>query len=285
MSGECRFSGVSPTKSSARSRGLFAIRVLGRGLASKSDVAEGVKLLYFCPVGRGGMADYARQQANAISELGVTVDLLTVPGFNEGQHPRFNRLPRLKERHATNEALSRVRRRITAARTILHNFKVLSKTISAGGYNHVLLGSFSEYLAPLWSGQFRRFVRSGVIFGAIVHDPVRDFELGPTWWHRLSIACAYSFLREAFVHEAIELDTIRNMPGLRTTVIPHGPYRFQKSTDTRDQARSKWKLPAEAKVMLSFGHIRDGKNLDLAIRAMADFPSLYLIVAGKEQSS
>ena len=37
--------------------------------------------------------------------------------------------------------------------------------------------------------------------------------------------------------------------------------------------------------MLSFGHIRDGKNLDLAIRAMADYPSLYLIVAGKEQSS
>ena len=129
MSRECRFSGVSPTKSSARSLGLFAIRVLGRGLASKSEVAEGVKLLYFCPVGRGGLADYARQQANAISELGVTVDLLTVPGFNEGQHARFNRLPRLKEPGVTNEALSRVRRRITAARTILHNFKVLSKTI------------------------------------------------------------------------------------------------------------------------------------------------------------
>ena len=244
-----------------------------------------MKLLYFCPVGQGGLADYARQQANAISELGVNVDLLTVPGFSEGQDARFNQLPRLKEPGVTNEALSRVRRRITAARTILHNFKVLSETIRAGDYKHVLLGSFSEYLAPLWSGRFRRCAKSGVIFGAVVHDPVRDFELGPTWWHRWSIARAYSFLREAFVHEPIALDTVRNMPGLRTTVIPHGPYRFQKPTDTRDQARSKWKLPAEAKVMLSFGHIRDGKNLDLAIRAMADYPSLYLIVAGKEQSS
>lgn len=249
------------------------------------ELAEDVKLLYFCPVSRGGLADYAREQANAISEFGVSVDLLTVPGFNEGQHARFSRLPRLKELGATNEALGRVRRRIAAVRTILHNFKVLSETISVGGYKHVLLGSFSEYLAPLWSDRFRRWAKSGVIFGAIVHDPVRDFELGPTWWHRWSIACAYSFLRETFVHEPIELDTVRNMPGLRTTVIPHGPYCFQKPTDTRDQARSKWKLPAEAKVMLSFGHIRDGKNLDLAIRAMADYPSLYLIVAGKGQSS
>src|SRR4029077_20034911 len=139
-------------------------------------------------------ADYARQQANAISEVGVVnVDLLTVPGFSEGQDARFNQLPRLRERGATNETLSRVRRRITSARTIMHNFELLSETIIAGSYKYVLLGSFSEYLAPFWSGRFRRFAKSGVIFGAVVHDPVRDFELGPTWWHRWSIACAYSF--------------------------------------------------------------------------------------------
>ena len=38
-------------------------------------------------------------------------------------------------------------------------------------------------------------------------------------------------------------------------------------------------------VLLSFGHIRDGKNLDLAIRTLTDFPSAWLVVAGKEQSS
>jgi hypothetical protein len=35
---------------------------------------------------------------------------------------------------------------------------------------------------------------------------------------------------------------------------------------------------------LSFGHIRDGKNLDLVIRALAHFPDAFLLVAGKEQS-
>lgn len=36
---------------------------------------------------------------------------------------------------------------------------------------------------------------------------------------------------------------------------------------------------------MSFGHIRDGKNLDLAIQALKEFPDSYLVVAGKEQSS
>jgi glycosyltransferase involved in cell wall biosynthesis len=49
--------------------------------------------------------------------------------------------------------------------------------------------------------------------------------------------------------------------------------------------RTHLNLPLDAKVMLAFGHIRDNKNLDLVIRAMVNFPDLYLIVAGKEQSS
>jgi glycosyltransferase involved in cell wall biosynthesis len=119
----------------------------------------------------------------------------------------------------------------------------------------------------------------------MVHDPVRDFIVGPRWWHRHSIAAAYSFLREAFVHEEIQLDTVRPMPSLRTTVIPHGPFRFPGPAESHEQVRKKWAVPQEAFIVLSFGHIRDGKNLDLMVRALPDLPSAYLVVAGKEQSS
>jgi glycosyltransferase involved in cell wall biosynthesis len=114
---------------------------------------------------------------------------------------------------------------------------------------------------------------------------VRDFVLGPFWWHRWSVACGYSFLKEAFVHEAIKLDTVRPMPQLRTTVIPQGIYHFPDRTQSREETRVSLNLPLDAKVMLAFGHIRDNKNLDLVIRAMVNFPDLYLLVAGKEQSS
>ena len=43
-------------------------------------------------------------------------------------------------------------------------------------------------------------------------------------------------------------------------------------------------IPADAKVLLSFGHIRDGKNLNLAISTLAQFPRVFLVVAGQEQS-
>ena len=48
--------------------------------------------------------------------------------------------------------------------------------------------------------------------------------------------------------------------------------------------REKFAIPDNTFVLLSFGHIRDSKNLDLAIRALQGLPSVYLVVAGKEQS-
>ncbi len=121
--------------------------------------------------------------------------------------------------------------------------------------------------------------------GAVVHDPVRDFIVGPLWWHRRSVADAYSFLREAFVHESIVLDTVRPVPHLRTTVIPHGPFHFPDAALSREAARRHWGVPEKAELWLSFGHIRDGKNLDLVLQVLAETPEAYLLVAGKEQSS
>ena len=180
---------------------------------------------------------------------------------------------------------TRLARKLSWAKCLFGNFRSLREEIKNGGYNRVLLESYSEYLAPFWAGQFRSLARAGVKFGAIVHDPVRDYMVGPPWWHRRSIAAAYSFLREAFVHEEIRLDTVRPMPALHTTVIPHGPYQFPKAGESRGQMRKKWSIPEDAFVLLSFGHIRDGKNLDLAIQALRGLPRVFLVVAGKEQSS
>ncbi|MEI9864589.1 MAG: hypothetical protein WDN00_08560 [Limisphaerales bacterium] len=130
-------------------------------------------------------------------------------------------------------------------------------------------------------GKLRRLARQGTVFGAIVHDPVRHAVIGPLWWHRWSIAEGYSFLREDFVHEPVVLDTIRPQPQLRTTVIPHGMFAVTPATKTAGQMRKELNIPADATVLLSFGHIKDYKNLDLAIRVLAKLPDVYLIVAEK----
>jgi len=240
------------------------------------------RLLYFSPAVSGGLADYAREQANALAGMGIEVDVVSSHAFPIRNGDAFSLCPKLTEMPPRE---SRFFARLDGVRRILSHYNQLARLVEAGDYRQVLLGSYAEYLAPLWAGPFRRLARCGVVWGAVVHDPVRDFVMGPRWWHRRSVADAYSFLREAFVHEPITLDTVRPMPQLRTTVIPHGLFAFPPATATREQYRRELGISQTAQVWLSFGHVRDGKNLDLVIRALARFPGAFLIVAGKEQSS
>jgi glycosyltransferase involved in cell wall biosynthesis len=240
------------------------------------------KLLYFSSSAVGGLADYAHEQANALAQVGVEVEMLTTTEHSRTPDAKYKVCAALV--HSGSRPRPRIIQRLASARCIIKNFKMLDRQIREKGYKAVLLGSYSEYLAPLWSKSLHTLADSGVVFGAVCHDPVRDYVVGPLWWHRRSIAAGYSFLREAFVHEQIELDTVRPMPRLKTTVIPHGPYRFPEPNRSRAQVRRDWGVPGDAPVALSFGHIRDGKNLDLILRAMPDFARLHLVVAGKEQS-
>ncbi|MGA7931976.1 MAG: glycosyltransferase family 4 protein [Kovacikia sp.] len=244
-----------------------------------------MKLLYYAPASYGGIADYAHEQANALVELGIEVTLLCPPGYPIGKGEKYQIVQILQEIAHPNPGAHRWVKALHFIKTVLANFSRLADYIERQQFQSVLLGSYLEYFAPLWSGRLRQLASSGVVFGAVVHDPVRNFVVGPLWWHRWSIACGYSFLREAFVHYPIQLDTVQPMPHLRTTVIPHGTFQFPVAGRSRAATRRRLQLPADARVMLAFGHIRDNKNLDLIIQAMAQFPDVYLLVAGKEQSS
>jgi len=244
------------------------------------------RLLYFCPAVTGGIADYGREQAHALAQAGIEVLFQTSPGFHIRPGDAYQVLPRTGEKtEARSGTLLRWRSRLETARQILANARVLRDAIQETGCSHVLLAAYAEYLAPFWAGSLRQLARQGTVFGAIVHDPVRHSMVGPLWWHRWSVAEGYSFLREAFVHESVMLDTIRPQPQLCTTVIPHGIYAVAPATQSPGQMRVALKIPAGAKVLLSFGHIKDYKNLDLAIRTLVSLPDVYLVVAGKESGT
>ena len=242
------------------------------------------RLLYFSPAWSGGLADYAHEHAKALGRRGVDVTLLTSPDYKKDKTDLYKIKPILASTGAFKFPLALVRKIVLAA-DMLQNYAKLANIIREENFQYVLFSSYAEYLAPLWSNPLRQLAKQGVTFGAVVHDPVRGYVVGPLWWHRWSIACGYSFLNEAFVHEAIELDTEKPMPQLRTTVIPIGLYHFPKPQNSREKIRTELNIPKQAKVLLSFGHIRDGKNLDLALKAIANFPDVYLVVAGKVSAS
>lgn len=241
------------------------------------------RLLYFSPSHLGGAADCAHEQANALAAQGVAVELLCTPAWRVGRGEHYGVNPALSE--PQRSASSRWLKRIFLGKCLQHNVSVLAHRIGEGKFRHVLIGAFTEYLAPLWAWKLRQHAAKGVVFGAIIHDPVRDYQVGPAWWHRRSIAAAYSFLNHAFVHDFIKLDTVEPMPKLQTKVIPHGFLAFPPARLPRSKIREQLGLPAQARVLLSFGYIRDGKNLDLILKALVHFPDLHLLVAGSLSST
>lgn len=147
-----------------------------------------------------------------------------------------------------------------------------------------MLATWHEYFAPLWASSLRALSRKGIRFGAVIHDPVRDYVLGPAWWHRRSVREAYSFLDVAFTHGSLPPETCGSRRVVQVAQIPHGPYAVPEGNTNRANLRRELGIPVDAKVLLSFGHIRDGKNLDQVVSALPNLPDVHLVVAGRAQS-
>jgi glycosyltransferase involved in cell wall biosynthesis len=67
--------------------------------------------------------------------------------------------------------------------------------------------------------------------------------------------------------------------------VPHGLYEIRGAPPDRDSVRNSWGVRAGQKVFLAFGFVRDGKNLDIAIRALVQVPEAFLVVAGSVASA
>ena len=239
-------------------------------------------LLIFCTADHGGLADYAHAQAEALVACGHSVTLLAPSGFPfKSTCYQRHTLPNIKLRAFRFRWLQR----LATATNILLQHVALNHAIAATGTRWVLFTSYSEYLAPLWAWRLNRWTRRGLRFAAVVHDPVRDFVVGPRWWHRLSVSQGYSFLHVALVHSPIRLDVGSDRPPPRTVLIPHGPYIYPSPRQSVSETRRNLSIPPDATLMLSFGHIRDSKNLNLVLEAMTGVPQIWLLVAGPEATA
>ena len=204
-------------------------------------------LLYFCAASVGGIADYAHEQAKALAAEGAQVTLLCPKDYPHSADG-YQQLRQLSPHQPT---ASRWRSRTNVAKGIFWNFHLLYQAIKKGDFPKVLLATYSEYLAPIWAWRFRQLQKKGIHFSAIVHDPVRDYVVGPLWWHEKSIQAGYSFLTHGFVHHEIKLP-------VATTVIPHGPLSFPSAK----KKRAELDLPEEVPLYLAFGHLRETRTLN-----------------------
>ena len=244
-----------------------------------------MKILYYASSSFGGLSNYAQEQAAELSKRGLDVTVLCSPYFEKRVGDPYKILPLLYEFRWKKKITNRFVRRVIGTVLILWNYHVLKREIVSGCYKRVLSVAYAEYLAPLWYRPFLKLARNGVQFSSVIQEPVRDFVVGPLWWHKWSVSCAYSFLKNAFVHDSVVLNAFRPMPKLRTVVIPYGPHQFPEPTESRTHIRERLGVSEQAVILLSFGHIRDNTNLQYAIEALREIPQAHLVVAGARISS
>lgn len=243
-------------------------------------------LIYYAPVESGGLMDYAVEQILALQQIGVEVECLGTNQLRSALDAReykgaFIELPEKKR------GTSRLGRAWAMFKSYRQNAHLLAKAIRDRNSKRVLISTYAEYFAPFWVPQLKKLSDDGVHFGVVVHDPVRDLQHGPKWWHERSIRAAYSFVNVAYVHSDIVLNTYDPNQQLATNVIPHGVFEFPipDRMVSKRVIRDKLGLPESGPVALSFGHIRDGKNLDLVVKSLNKLPEFHLLIAGREQSS
>jgi glycosyltransferase involved in cell wall biosynthesis len=239
-------------------------------------------ILIFSPSSEGGIAEHTFYQANALQKAGAQVVCLVSPSFLEGRKSEFRKIPCLPDPVVGGVGWTKKLR--IAWRIILSRY-ILAWQVIRHRPDLVLLDSYVEYLAPLWIDPHILLTRIfGFRYAANLHDPVRSYAIGPLWWHRLSVWLAYQSLDFVLVHHALADQSV--VPNrVRVVLAPHGLYDMNSGSFDSQRVRREWGISLEQKAFLCFGYVRDGKNLDLAIKALAEVPDAVLVVAGSVAST
>ena len=243
---------------------------------------ETPKILIFSPSANGGLAEHTFYQARALEKSGAKVICLIPPSFLEGRKTDFETLICLPDPVSGPAGIFKKFK--MAWRTIWSRY-LLALKIILHRPDLVLLDSYVEYLSPIWVDPHILLSRVfGVRYAANLHDPVRSYVIGPKWWHRLSVWLAYQPLDFVLVHHELADPSI--VPKrVHVVVAPHGLYDLPPSARDPASIRAGWGVNSGMKVFLSFGFVRDGKNLDLVIKALKEVPEAFLVVAGSVSST
>jgi glycosyltransferase involved in cell wall biosynthesis len=245
--------------------------------------------LVFIPSCHGGIATYATEQARELSRRGWRVHVLATNVLKTDLPTDKCAMDR-RLFYVPDGLRSKGLRFAAMAASILLNHAILALQTTRHRPDVVLVDGYSELIAPLWAWMHwmpKNIL--GVCYAVTIHDPERRAVFGPKWWHRLSVKFGYSPFSVGLVH-GLETIALEWRPAhLELRDAPHGVFTAaSKAVHTgarRDQVRRALGVHDPAKVMLAFGYVADRKNLDFAIRALAEVPAIHLVVAGRPASA
>jgi glycosyltransferase involved in cell wall biosynthesis len=215
--------------------------------------------------GWGGIAHYAWNLGNALSEAGVEVHLLTNARYElQGLQTPFRVEPTFRAEHGYARSV----------RSLLATLRAVHPDIV-----HVQSAISTRFDALLWP-----FVKRRVPLVFTVHN-VRSHENAPweTWTLWRGVRAAHAVI--VHTQESAQVVAAR-LPRALVRVIHHGDYAFfgtRKACD-RETARRRLGLPQSGRTILSFGAIRPYKGILELIRVLPEIRRRHhdarLVVAG-----
>jgi glycosyltransferase involved in cell wall biosynthesis len=245
-----------------------------------------MKIIIFNPGTEGGIQRYACLQGKALQDLGCNVIIVCDEGHYIQEQEGIPVERALVLEPPRKRGQLKLIRMLHFVGRILRNEWRLARLVRRIRPDVVLLSSFTEYFSPVWSWmQLGCRGLFGVTYVANLHDPVRDFVVGPLWWHELSVRMAYWPLSAVYTHQRVP--PVAKVPAdILIREVPHGLFDAREPAGKQTEPQTdRWGFPAEAVVFLAFGFIRDGKNIDLLVRSLVSCPTAHLVVMGRVQSA
>jgi len=202
-----------------------------------------MRILIYCPVSLGGIAEHIHYQSLALMRAANSTVVLGASDYLAGRRTAYRVLRTFHpERIPSNSGniARKVHKYFIHAWKIVSDQFLLAIKIIQEKPDFVIIGWYGEYLAPLWvlpHWILARFIK--VIYVVNIHDPLRDYVVGPKWWHDLSVRMAYWPISVGVVHQ--RLSEPSPVPKhVHVVEAPVGVYDLQESPENPEAIRAAW---------------------------------------------
>lgn len=239
-----------------------------------------VRVLFYLFFPSSGIARYTHEQLKSLNRFDdLDLELACLESYDWADEATYRIWP-----HLRGIAHRRPwRRRVRFLTAQLINPRRACRRARAVGVDIMHFANINHLTYPFWRPALNAS-RAKVV--ATVHDVRRQKAMVNRRYEDQQLRNFYRRADALFVHGQNQVDELNAFAGVepsRVHVVPHGLLDYGPSVNEPATLRSRFGLPLEKQVALFFGNIRDEKNLDLMLRALAGFrSSLHLLVAGRD---
>lgn len=246
----------------------------------RANSRPSLDVLIQCPGSHGVIPDHVHEQASAMHELGLNVLVLCCPAYTRSRASAYATIPCMLEGATTNVTSALTRKLGKATQTVRNQLRFAWEVFKQKP-TLVLSASHVDSQSPLWVWPHLLMILfRKTIYAMNLHFAHRDHHLGPKWWQKLGTNLAFKPFKIAIAHK--RLPSPNPLPKfIRCVEVPIGPEKTVQIRENPSKIRKLWKVPRGKKVFLSFGHVRNHKNLDLVIRALLENPQAFLVILGR----